>query len=72
MEWKIIFEKAGITEEQLQDKKTAKIVAKFMKQHGAGGGATQPQAAATQPASVDPSPKQPRRAPPRIFFRLNV
>eukprot|EP00842_Homolaphlyctis_polyrhiza_P006889 jgi/Hompol1/78/HPOL_005214-RA len=33
MEWKIIFQKAGITEEQLQDKKTAKAVVKFMKQH---------------------------------------
>ena len=35
MEWKIIFQKAGITEDQLQDKKTAKVVAKFMQQHGA-------------------------------------
>lgn len=42
MEWKVIFQKAGITEvlclrlilkDQLSDKRTAKVVAKFMKQH---------------------------------------
>ncbi|KAJ3342257.1 hypothetical protein HDU83_006185, partial [Entophlyctis luteolus] len=31
MEWKAIFAKAGITEEQLNDKHTAKVVKKFMK-----------------------------------------
>jgi hypothetical protein len=34
-EWKIIFQKAGITDEQLQDKKQMKVVKKFMKQNAA-------------------------------------
>ncbi|TPX32077.1 hypothetical protein SmJEL517_g04730 [Synchytrium microbalum] len=33
-EWKQIFAKAGITEDQLQDRTTAKVVRKFMQQHG--------------------------------------
>ncbi|KND04834.1 uncharacterized protein SPPG_00537 [Spizellomyces punctatus DAOM BR117] len=37
-EWQAIFAKAGITEEQLQDKKTAKFVKNFMKQYTAEGG----------------------------------
>ncbi|KAL2919625.1 hypothetical protein HK105_200538 [Polyrhizophydium stewartii] len=33
MEWKVIFQKAGITDDILKDKKAAKTVAKFMKEH---------------------------------------
>ncbi|KAJ3308276.1 hypothetical protein HDV04_001494 [Boothiomyces sp. JEL0838] len=33
MEWKIIFQKAGITDEQLQDKKQQKVIKKFMKEN---------------------------------------
>lgn len=33
MEWKIIFQKAGITDEQLQDKKQLKVVKRFMKEN---------------------------------------
>ncbi|KAI8903601.1 hypothetical protein EDD86DRAFT_97151 [Gorgonomyces haynaldii] len=62
VEWKIIFQKAGITEEQLQDKKTAKIVAKFMKEHA---GAAVPQAQSNQG-----SPQATRRAPPVLHFKL--
>ncbi|KAJ3072360.1 hypothetical protein HDU98_003773, partial [Podochytrium sp. JEL0797] len=38
MEWKAIFAKAGITEEQLADKKTAKFVQKFMKENSGATG----------------------------------
>ena len=54
-EWKLIFEKAGITEEQLQDKKTAKFVAKFMKEHAGQEG---------MPPAAQASPPAPKRAPP--------
>ncbi|KAJ3340907.1 hypothetical protein HDU91_000781, partial [Kappamyces sp. JEL0680] len=39
MEWKIIFQKAGITDEQLQDKRQKKVVKQFMKDnaHLVGG-----------------------------------
>lgn len=33
LEWKIIFQKAGITDEQLQDKKQQKVIKKFMKEN---------------------------------------
>ena len=39
-EWKIIFDKAGITQEQLQDKKQLKVVKRFMKQNAGLVGAT--------------------------------
>ncbi|KAH6571796.1 hypothetical protein BASA60_006973 [Batrachochytrium salamandrivorans] len=64
MEWKIIFQKAGITEEQLQDKRTAKTVAKFMKQHAAE--LANPKTAQTlaAPGSSSSAAAVPRRAPP--------
>ncbi|KAI8907442.1 hypothetical protein DFJ77DRAFT_475392 [Powellomyces hirtus] len=67
VEWKAIFAKAGITEEQLQDPETVKTVKKFMKQHK---GDLNKQAA---PAVVAPTSAPPaipssaaggRRAPP--------
>ncbi|KAI8921813.1 hypothetical protein BC831DRAFT_475328 [Entophlyctis helioformis] len=76
MEWKIIFQKAGITEEQLQDKKTAKKVAKFMKEHadqlgrpnaaisasaGAAAPASSSAAQASAPARRVPPPPPPSR-----------
>ena len=62
MEWKIIFQKAGITEEQLQDKKTAKTVAKFMKQHA--GQLSAGDTAVTNTSGPPPPPPATRRAPP--------
>ncbi|KAJ3098113.1 hypothetical protein HDU97_004297 [Phlyctochytrium planicorne] len=37
LEWKAIFQKAGITEDQLKDKKTARFVQKFMEEATKGG-----------------------------------
>ena len=69
MEWKIIFQKAGITDEQLQDKKQKKVVKQFMKDnaHLLGG--------VSSPALASES-SQPKRAPPppppsRGLFNLN-
>lgn len=59
LEWKAIFQKAGITEDQLQDKRTAKIVAKFMKQHA--DAAAQPAGPAAPSSNQAPVSK---RAPP--------
>jgi hypothetical protein len=72
MEWKIIFQKAGITDEQLQDKKQKKVVKQFMKDNAhLLGGVSSP--ALAQPA---PGSSQPKRAPPppppsRGLFNLN-
>ncbi|KAJ8331583.1 hypothetical protein QVD99_001852 [Batrachochytrium dendrobatidis] len=67
MEWKIIFQKAGITEEQLQDKKTAKAVAKFMKQHAGEVGkpaAAPPAIPGTTPNAILPASSVSRAPPP--------
>ncbi|RKP00399.1 hypothetical protein CXG81DRAFT_19647 [Caulochytrium protostelioides] len=55
-DWKIIFAKAGISEEQLNDKRTAKIVSRFMKEHvGATPGAA-PAGARAPPSRIGTSP----------------
>ncbi|KAI9088753.1 hypothetical protein DFS34DRAFT_421807 [Phlyctochytrium arcticum] len=68
-EWQLIFEKAGITSEQLSDKKTAKFVQKFMKQHAADVNAEQAAPAIQAPPTPAAPPAIPnsgssRRAPP--------
>ncbi|TPX40831.1 hypothetical protein SeMB42_g03087 [Synchytrium endobioticum] len=68
-EWKQIFAKAGITEDQLQDRATAKVVRKFMQQHG-GVEATRrpppppPGAAAVKRPPPPPPPSRGSRPPP--------
>ncbi|KAI8892621.1 hypothetical protein BC833DRAFT_611161 [Globomyces pollinis-pini] len=63
LEWKIIFEKAGITDEQLQDKKNRKVIKQYMKENAGllTGSAPPPPAAAGNTA---PAPPASRRAPP--------
>lgn len=61
-EWKLIFQKAGITDEQLQDKKQRKVVKQFMKDNaGLVGGPP-----AVQPQQGQTSPGMSRRAPPPV------
>ncbi|KAI9346495.1 hypothetical protein BDR26DRAFT_931861 [Obelidium mucronatum] len=66
MEWKAIFAKAGITEEQLADKKTAKFVQKFMKEHSGAAGmpAAAPPSTASNSRRAPPPPPPSRRQPP--------
>jgi hypothetical protein len=64
-EWKLIFAKAGITEDQLKDKKTAKFVAKFMKQHGGDAPSAVP-ASRVAPTSA-PSQQSSRPPPPPVI-----
>ena len=59
LEWKLIFQKAGITDEQLQDKKQRKVVKQFMRDNANLVSGTTQQAVASQS-----SPPQQRRAPP--------
>ncbi|KAJ3299644.1 hypothetical protein HDU76_006253 [Blyttiomyces sp. JEL0837] len=62
MEWKVIFQKAGITEEQLQDKKTAKFVKKFMEQHSAAGGMPKKETQSFAPSRASSAPNPPAPA----------
>ncbi|KAJ3134385.1 hypothetical protein HK100_003594 [Physocladia obscura] len=66
MEWKAIFAKAGITEEQLADKHTAKFVKKFMKENSGAGGmpAVSASTASGGARRAPPPPPPSRRAPP--------
>lgn len=73
-EWKIIFAKAGITESQLSDKKTAKFIHKFMTENaGMVPGTSGPKAAPNTAAKRQPPPppaSRGSRAPPRKSLHL--
>lgn len=56
LEWKLIFQKAGITDEQLQDKRQLKVVKKFMKQNA---GLVAAAAENSEPAPVKRTPPPP-------------
>ncbi|KAJ3032087.1 hypothetical protein HDV00_007996 [Rhizophlyctis rosea] len=65
MEWKVIFAKAGITEDQLQnDRETQKVVKRFMKQHAAAGGRPPSTAEATPGAPALPPSRPSVTGPP--------
>ncbi|KAJ3049880.1 hypothetical protein HK097_009135, partial [Rhizophlyctis rosea] len=62
MEWKVIFAKAGITEDQLQnDKATQRVVKRFMRDHA---GARPPSTASDTGASLPPSRPSVAAPPP--------
>ncbi|KAJ3268568.1 hypothetical protein HDV01_002565 [Terramyces sp. JEL0728] len=68
LEWKLIFQKAGITDEQLQDKKQLKVVKKFMKQNAglvaAAAENPDPPVVKRTPPPPPPSRRQPPPPPP--------
>ncbi|KAJ3316363.1 hypothetical protein HDV06_003802, partial [Boothiomyces sp. JEL0866] len=68
LEWKLIFQKAGITDEQLQDKRQLKVVKKFMKQNAglvaAAAENHEPVAVKRTPPPPPPSRRQPPPPPP--------
>ncbi|KAJ3268194.1 hypothetical protein HDV01_003340 [Terramyces sp. JEL0728] len=77
MEWKIIFQKAGITDEQLQDKKQQKVIKKFMKENAgllASSSIEAPTPPALQPNASQSAAQQPAKrpavAPPAIPGRV--
>ena len=61
-EWLETFKKAGLTNDQLKDPKTAKFVMKFMQEHNADG---QPIATGEKKRPPPPPPAR-RRAPPEV------
>ncbi|KAI9322035.1 hypothetical protein DFJ73DRAFT_875861 [Zopfochytrium polystomum] len=69
LEWRAIFEKAGITEEQLKNKKAAKAVSLFMREHAAMVEASKDEQSPATPAKLTSGPPEipansTRRPPP--------